>query len=1004
MLDNGLQVLVISDPWTDKSAAAVDVRVGSWSDPSDIPGLAHFCEHMLFLGTEKYPKEDEYNTFLHNHGGSSNAFTATEDTNYYFSVDQDALHGALDRFAQFFISPLFTESATKREQNAVDSEHKKNLQNDGWRMWQLLLHLSNPEHALNRFSTGDINTLDRPDIRQRLLDFHKSHYAANTMTLTVLGRESLETLSNWVFNIFSSVPYKPSINSPKFYGFPFGDIKGNTKSSFVGRWIDLIPIKPGNKLTLVWQVFSLDDTELVARTKPQRYISSFLGHEGAGSLLSALKDAGWATAISAGPQLTPYEDYSLFAVEINLTELGFSHANDVMRSFFQYLKKLEVNKSLWNEDNMIRTLQFTYREPGDPADVVSELAKKKQKIEPKGVIDIEDLLEAPQHSLYGAVMIRRFVALLKPENVNVFLSSDKYTNSKTESIQSEPVYGTKYSVRKIKETEMARWTAPPSTKVVKTNVDDVIDALHLPPKNDYVPDPALLSSRIDAPSRGMVSFISPDNENFNGLRDHSPPKLIRDTFGAKVYWKHDNTFNRPLVMAKCRLLDIGVYETALPVSGISLLIDLIKDSLNEEMYLAENAGFSYDIGFDRRGITFQAVGYSDMNRFRLFLGAIMKSIVTIDTVGEKSHFEALKERRVKELEALSKKQPYAQAIRIENRFLNERSYSVEELISATNIQTFESVISIEPSFFLHKEARCFVYGNLSEEEALDLVDVIDSNLKIKTENDEEDEEEKEERETWIQSPRIVELEAGTSLGIQASNENEEDVNSSTLVTFEIGRRDGLAVDQKLNQDEAVKRNVLVDLLANVMKTPVFDVLRTKEQLGYLVFSFPRRLQGIMMMNILVQSGKYSAKFLGERINNFVMAFPEDLKNIKKEDFDQHIETLIQEFREKDVRMSDAFDRFWGEIDNETFIPRFNRVEMLVNATKELTQNDLIEFYQKYFVESNVTVRKLSIEISSVKNKDAIENKKDVISKDVYWTEQIEVEEAMRSRKDRFFPI
>lgn len=67
------------------------------SDPWDIPGLAHFCEHMLFLGTEKFPSENEYNKYLSEHSGGSNAYTASDHTNYYFDVAPDAFKGALDR-------------------------------------------------------------------------------------------------------------------------------------------------------------------------------------------------------------------------------------------------------------------------------------------------------------------------------------------------------------------------------------------------------------------------------------------------------------------------------------------------------------------------------------------------------------------------------------------------------------------------------------------------------------------------------------------------------------------------------------------------------------------------------------------------------------------------------------------------------------------------------------------------------------------------------------------
>ena len=151
-----LQVLLVSDPSTDKAAAAMDVHIGHMSDPPNLPGLAHFCEHMLFLGwilmffipiqyvcstqpgTKEFPDENEYSKYLSQHGGSFNAFTSSDHTNYYFDVSPDNLSGALDRFSQFFLSPLFTESATEREVNAVNSEHEKNIPNDTWRINQVV--------------------------------------------------------------------------------------------------------------------------------------------------------------------------------------------------------------------------------------------------------------------------------------------------------------------------------------------------------------------------------------------------------------------------------------------------------------------------------------------------------------------------------------------------------------------------------------------------------------------------------------------------------------------------------------------------------------------------------------------------------------------------------------------------------------------------------------------------------------------------------------------------
>ena len=126
-LDNGLRVLLCSDLSTNEAAAAMDVHVGALSDPVNVPGLAHFNEHMLFLGTKQYPEENSFEAFLSNNGGSSNAYTDAEDTVYYFDMEVETgskLFEGLRRFGSFFSDPLFTQSATGRELNAIESENK----------------------------------------------------------------------------------------------------------------------------------------------------------------------------------------------------------------------------------------------------------------------------------------------------------------------------------------------------------------------------------------------------------------------------------------------------------------------------------------------------------------------------------------------------------------------------------------------------------------------------------------------------------------------------------------------------------------------------------------------------------------------------------------------------------------------------------------------------------------------------------------------------------------
>lgn len=190
-LRNGLRVLLVSDPDATASGAALSIHAGSYSDPEDIPGVAHFCEHMLFLGNSAYPTEDELRRFLSAQGGSLNAFTTEQFTTYFFDVSPSGLLGALSRFSSLFKSPLFTASATDRELNAIESEDAKNKQSDQFRVTQVEKSFALQGHPERHFGTGNRATLAREDrdARSALQSFFQRYYHA--------GRSSSRSQSVW---------------------------------------------------------------------------------------------------------------------------------------------------------------------------------------------------------------------------------------------------------------------------------------------------------------------------------------------------------------------------------------------------------------------------------------------------------------------------------------------------------------------------------------------------------------------------------------------------------------------------------------------------------------------------------------------------------------------------------------------------------------------------------------------------------------------------------------
>jgi insulysin len=216
---NSLPVLLISDPATQKCAASMSVQFGSSFDPPDRFGLAHFLEHMLFLGSKDFPKEDGYNEFLTARGGYSNAYTAEEETNFYFNMQADGqqvdprsgqtvgnLEAILPQFAGFFTSPLLSPSGAYREMNAVNAEHEKNILNDDWRGYEILHRVARNGSAFSHFGTGTLATLNHTDIVDRLRTFWETYYRAQFMKLVILGKEPLDELQRMATTYFSAVP------------------------------------------------------------------------------------------------------------------------------------------------------------------------------------------------------------------------------------------------------------------------------------------------------------------------------------------------------------------------------------------------------------------------------------------------------------------------------------------------------------------------------------------------------------------------------------------------------------------------------------------------------------------------------------------------------------------------------------------------------------------------------------------------------------------------------
>nr|CAD7441027.1 unnamed protein product [Timema bartmani] len=873
-LSNHMKVLLISDTSTDKSAASMDVNVGHMSDPQGLPGLAHFLEHMLFLGTDKYPAENEYNKFLSEHGGGFNACTFSDHTNYYFDIVPEQLPGALDRFAQFFLCPLFTESATEREVNAVNSEHEKNVPNDSWRMDQLEKSTARPEHPFSKFGTGNKETLDTlpkergVNVRSELLAFHDAWYSSNMMALAVLGRESLDELEQLVVALFSAVRNK-EVEVPRWPQHPFGPDQLRMKAY-------IVPVKDLRNLGIT---FPVPDLHEHYKSGPGHYLSHLIGHEGPGSLLSLLKSKGWSSSLVGGAR-TGSRGFGFFNINVDLTEEGIERVDDIVALVFDYITMLRSEgpqEWIFQEYMDIVSMHFRFKDKESPQGYVSGLVHNLHEF------PLEEVLSGPYLlSEWRPDLVDMVLGYLCPSNIRVAVVGQKF-----EAIadSSEKWYGTRYKLENIPEDILERWERSCS------NPD-----LALPPRNEFIPTNFSLAAREEGE-----------------LTPH--PTVIQDTPLARVWFKQDDQFLLPKANVSLEFVSPLAYLDPGTCNMTYMFVQLFKDALNEYAYAAELAGLRWELSNTKYGMVLAVGGYN--NKQHVLLERIMDKMTGFKV--DPRRFDILKENYVRGLRNFEAEQPYQHAVYYLAVLLAEQAWTKEELLTATCELTLERVEAFIPQLLSKLYVECLIHGNTDRTGALEL----------------------------LLRNRELRLADCTHFVLEVTNKLHR--SSCTEIYYQCGL-------------QTTETNMVLELLVQLLTEPCFNILRTQEQLGYIVFSGIRRSNGVQGLRVIVQSDRHPS-YVDRRVEAFLANMAHYIANMSDEEFERHKEALVAKRLEKPKKLSVLSARYWSEITSQQY--HFDRVEVEVAHLRTLVRQDVLDFYHDMIHHAAPRRHKLAVHVVSV---------------------------------------
>lgn len=549
-LPNHLPALVIHDPKATHAAANVTVDVGSAEDPSDLQGLAHLTEHLVFLGSQAYPDPNGYSGFMGKVGGNFNATTALDETNYYFQVPARFLPEALDRLGATLSQPLLDPAYIERERHAVEAEYRLRLDLEPVRIREIMGASLNPAHPLAAFQIGNLQTLggDPAQLRERVQGFMQDHYSSLNMRLVLSGPQSLDELQAMAEKSFARLPQRPVAPAPAAVDLVTPGLLPATAT--------YKPRKPGQRLLLL---FPLDHQ--AANPANTALVLSLIGAKGPGSLQDTLRQAGLAQRVST--QWAMRRDHQ--AMLVISVELGLETRPELERiqaSVFAWLRLIrEDGLQSWRlrQEALVSEQRFAEFSPRRPLALVREIAANSH-------------LYPQQDWLYGRYRrntqdtreAKALLDALTPDNLLRIWVSPQAPAPLTSRWLAVP-----YGLERVRQWPAA---AP-------------VEGLALPPANPYIADDLR---------------VLPVTEH--------PPRLAIDTPGLRLWHAAEQRFNSPRVAWRISLRT-PMADSAQDHVLRSLFVLWAKEHLQSTLRDAQMAGLVASVDIADRGVMLRLDGW-----------------------------------------------------------------------------------------------------------------------------------------------------------------------------------------------------------------------------------------------------------------------------------------------------------------------------------------------------------------------------------------------------------
>lgn len=665
VLPNGLQAVLVSDPTIEVAAVSMGVGVGSYQDPDSQLGLAHYLEHMLFLGTEKYPEPNSFQKFVDENAGVWNAYTATDHTNYFYQLNAEKLGESLDYFSDYFKKPTFDPQFSDKERNAVNSEWSMGRSQDGWIIHRLAGITANPAHPAQRLTVGNLETLsDKPGstLHDELLAFYDRYYSANNMRLTLVGKQSLAELQQLAEENFSSIPNK---NIPR----PEVNVRGLT-SAEKGKVIHYRSLKDVKQLMIE---FPITDNTDQWRVKPNVFINNLMTSEEPGTVGEQLRKAGLINALYGYIAPDSYGKDGYLRVIAELTDEGLNNRDHIIAAVFGYLdliKKEGVQELYFRE--LQAMLQKDFENLAKPQPLRQAMVLSRAQFD----YPVQHILNADYvYERFDKKAIEQVLQQLRPEQTRIWHISNNEPADRT-----IPYYEGRYSIRDVNPEELAQWQTLATTMSFK-----------LPPENP------LFSSKQAA----IVKAI------------YAKPTLIVNEQGAEAWLTHPQHYREDKGLLELIINVDFAFDDIKRFILASLLNDVFGLQSTTLVDRAGRAGIS--ISIDRSADNSQVInlgGYSSQHP--VLAQQLVENFAALE-ISEQEFAQVLDRFRLWKANA-KKAPPYQQLFEHRQRLIRTANWTDEEILAAVNQVSHADLIAYHKRVLGDNLIRVYAFGNYRDDD------------------------------------------------------------------------------------------------------------------------------------------------------------------------------------------------------------------------------------------------------------------------------------------------